>query len=190
MNKNLSPQLVTSLLVITFLVGVMSGFFFTPEYVVMKDEEKKPMMDLGKTDRYLDLRYVDGLIAHHMSAIHMSEQALLHSTRPEIRSLAQTIIDLDTKGIQQLYANKKEWYGDTRQIEKFQKINLGNPDEKFDLRFLNSMITHHEQAIEMAHDVKTKSMRTEVLNTADEVLSILVPNLDQLQAWRKEWFGV
>ncbi len=190
MKKNFSPELTISLLIIAFLIGTMVGFAFTPEYVVMKDEEKEEMMELGNADRYLDLRYVDGLIAHHLSAIDMSEQALLHSKRLEIRSLGETIIELDSKGIEQLYQYKKEWFDNTREIKQFQKVYLGEPDEKFDLRFLNSMMTHHEQAIAMAQEVKTKSQRTEVLNIADEVLSILSPNLEQLKAWRKEWYGV
>ena len=186
----MNKPLALSLTVIALMVGVGIGYSFNPEYALMQQEKAGGMMELGKADRYLDQRFVDGMIAHHLSAIDMSQQALKNSHRPEIRQLAETIIKLDEAGIEELYRYKKEWYGNTQRVTTFTKVQLGESDEKFDLRFLNALIAHHEEAIEVAKEVRTKSTRTEVLNTADEVITSLSTNMNTLMEWRKAWYGI
>ncbi len=186
MNKSLA----TSFIIIAYLIGVGVGFFLTPEYTQMEEAKTSPMMELGKADRNLDLRFINGMIAHHQSAIYLSEQAIKNSSRTEIRELAHTIINLDQEGIKRLYSWKEQWYRSSEKITNFQKINLGPADSQFDLRFLNAMITHHEEAIAVATDVLTKSYRTEVLNEANAVNSLLSENLRVLKEWREAWYGV
>ncbi|HYD34645.1 MAG TPA: DUF305 domain-containing protein [Vitreimonas sp.] len=186
MSKSL---LITTSLVVFFL-GMGVGYALTPEYAMMRADRQAPMMELGQADRYLDLRYIDGMIAHHLSAIHMLEQAQQQTQRPEIKDLATAVIAADKAGIDQLYAYKKEWYNNTRQVTRYQKINLGSNDGKFELRLLNALLEHHAEAITVAQDVRTKSHRTEVLNVADEVISTLTANATQLKTWREAWYGI
>jgi uncharacterized protein (DUF305 family) len=148
------------------------------------------MMDLGPADRELDKRYLNGMIAHHMSAIYLLEQAQEHSQRPEIKDLATSVIAADTEGIEQLYQFKRNWYGDERPVTEFTRVELGTADETFDLRLLNALIAHHEEAIAVAQEVRTKSSRTEVLSLADEVITSLSSNADQLRTWRSTWYGI
>ncbi len=186
MNKSLA----TALIIIAYLIGIGFGFYLTPEYAAMEQERKSPMMDLGKADRNLDLRFVNGMIAHHQSAIYMSEQAIRNSQRGEIKDLSDLIIKIDREGIERLYAWKKRWYNNSEKIVKFQKVNLGSADEQFDLRFLNAMIIHHEEAIIVAKEVMTKSYRSEVLNEANSVITLLLNNTKQLKQWREVWYRV
>jgi hypothetical protein len=130
------------------------------------------------------------MIAHHLSAIVMLTQALEKSKRSEIIELAKAVIQADTQGIAQLYAYKKEFYNDTREITQYSKVNLGDGDELFDLRLINALIAHHDEAIASAMEMRTKSTRTQILTLADSVIQALSSNKDQLKAWRKTWYNI
>ncbi len=174
--------------VVVFILGIGIGFYFTPEYAQMNAAKRSSMVELGMADKYFDLRYVNNMIAHHLAAIDMAKQAQEKSSRPEIKELAQIIITTDERGIEQLYTYKKTWYGDTKPVTRFDKTELGAADELFDLRFLNALTVHHEMAIESAKEVQTKSVRTEVLNLANDVITNLSANLKQFATWRKAWY--
>lgn len=175
-------------MVVIFMLGVGIGFYFTPEYAQMNSNKSSSMVELGMADKYFDLRYVNNMISHHLAAIDMAKQALVQSSRPEIKELAQIIITTDERGIEELYTYKKTWYGDTKPVTRFDKTELGEADELFDLRFLNALTIHHEMAIESAKEVQTKSVRTEVLNLANDVITNLTANLKQFATWRKAWY--
>lgn len=179
-----------SLSIVMFLLGIGAGYALTPEYSQAMAEKKAGSMELGAADRYVDLRYVDGMIAHHLNAIYMLKQAHSQSKRPEIISLANTVIAADEQGIEQLYNYKKQWYNDTKQITKYDKVNLGPGDEKFDLRLLNALIAHHDEAIAKAKEIQTKSNRAEVLTLASTVAQSLNENKQTLLEWRNNWYGI
>lgn len=69
------------------------------------------MMDkLGKKDNQYDKRFIDMMIPHHQAAIMMAEDALKNATHPEIKEMAQKIIDTQQKEIEQLKTWRNQWY--------------------------------------------------------------------------------
>lgn len=185
----MSKVLQFSLFTVVFLLGTGFGYFFTPEFDVQNIQMKKTH-DLGQADRWVDLRYTDNMIAHHLAAIYLLDQVLVKTDRQEIKDLAVAVIAADRAGIEKLYANKKAWYNNTRQITQFNQVNLGDKDDKFDLRLLNALLIHHKEAIDSAKEISTKSVRSEVLNLADGVNQSLTENSKQLELWRKQWYGI
>ncbi len=186
----MNKYLVFSLLIITFTLGMGAGYTLTPEYAKEMQAKYSPMKELGLPDKFLDLRYLDGVIAHHRAAIYMAKQALENSHRTEVRKLSEAIIKADEESIKELYSWKQSWFKDTRQIVSFSKTNLGPDDDKFDLRYLNALIAHHDEAILTAKEVMTKSSRLEVLNLSDGIISGLSANKNQLIDWRKSWYQI
>ncbi|KOP28013.1 hypothetical protein AMR41_01880 [Hapalosiphon sp. MRB220] len=67
-------------------------------------------MDLGAADNEFDLRFINAMIPHHESAITMAKDALNKSKRPEIKKLAQSIIDSQQAEINQMKQWRKSWY--------------------------------------------------------------------------------
>jgi uncharacterized protein (DUF305 family) len=57
-----------------------------------------------------DLAFIDAMIPHHQSAIDAGKQALSQATHPEIKQLAQNIIDAQQKEIDQMKAWRAAWY--------------------------------------------------------------------------------
>lgn len=187
--KHVSIYLAMSLILVSLIVGVAGGYYLAPEYDNgMSSVSEK--MGLGSADRFVDLRYIDKMISHHRSAILLAEAADKNTTRREIHDLAADILANEPKLIEELYSWKKTWYGDTRKVAEPVQINLGKKDGKSDLRFLNALIAHHNLGIEMAREVRTKSVRSEILDNADSVENFLSSTMVTLKSWRESWYGV
>lgn len=57
-----------------------------------------------------------------------------------------------------------------------------------ELQFIDTMIIHHEGAIDMALLVNTRSLRPEVKELADGILSAQRREVGELREWRTKWF--
>ncbi|MEI7653467.1 MAG: DUF305 domain-containing protein [bacterium] len=183
----ISIVLTASLMIVAGIIGVGIGYYLTPQYsLTMYD---KNVMSLGTSDRWLDLRYVNAMIAHHRGAILVAKQAE-QSKRPEVHDLALEIQKSEPTLIAELYAWKKEWYGDTKMVQDPEVARLGTHDASFDLRFLNAIISHHDSGIVMTKEVRTKSSRTEVLDNTDAVEAFLTTTGKMLREWRKNWYQI
>ncbi len=185
--KTFSIYLVTALMIISAIVGVGIGYILTPQYTLSMYD--KNVMDLGRPDKWLDLRYVDTMISHHRGAILLAEQAE-KSKRTEVKDLAKEIQKGEPVLITELYTWKKEWYGDTRTVTDPVVPKLGAYDETFDLRFLNALIAHHENGVRMTEEVRLKSSRGAVLDNANAVETFLRGSGEVLKGWRSAWYSI
>jgi uncharacterized protein (DUF305 family) len=68
-------------------------------------------------------------------------------------------------------------------------MDLGAADDKFDLRFINAMIPHHEGALVMAQDALSKSKRSEIKQLSQDILSSQQKEIDQMKQWRQGWYN-
>jgi uncharacterized protein (DUF305 family) len=187
MKSQYSFPLVAAFVILAGLLGAGIGYAFTSEYRLSMYE--KTTMDLGRPDRTLDLRYVNAMIAHHRGAMLVAEQAK-KSERTEVKNLAEAILKDEPKAIAELYAWKKDWYGDERSVKDPLVPKLGSYDKTFDLRFLNAVIAHHENGVAMTGDVRLKSSRSAVLDNADAVEAFLKGGIVMLSKWRSEWYSL
>ena len=172
------------------------------------DHGSMTSMDLGPADESFDLRFIDGMIPHHEGAVVMAQEALQKSNRPEIKQLAQAIIDAQEKEISELKEWRISWYsnaGDepmmysaemghmmpmTEEMRSSMMMNgdLGTADDQFDLRFINAMIPHHQGAIDMAQQALDKSDRPEIKELAQNIIDSQQQEIAQMEQWRKEWY--
>ncbi len=179
-----------SVLIITLIIGIGIGYALTPEYANELAMKNSPMKELGQADALIDQRYYDNMIAHHLNAIDMMNQALKSTSRQEIKDLANTIIKLDTESIAHLYQLKLTHYKDNREITRFSITKLGTPDENFDLRLLNALILHHDEAITSSKEMLSKTSKQDTINLANDVIQLLTTNKQQLLQWRKAWYNI
>ena len=186
--SKISTTLAISLMVVTSVLGWVAGYASTADYKVNMYD--KTTMDFGRPDRTLDLRYINAMIAHHRGAMLLATQAGTQTQRQEMKDLSAMILRDEPKAIAELYTWKKDWYGDTKQVKDPIVSNLGTYDEKFDLRFLNALIAHHEAGLLMTKEIKTKSSRTEILNNADAVDTFLTTTLKLFKDWRTQWYNI
>jgi uncharacterized protein (DUF305 family) len=57
-----------------------------------------------------DKAFIDNMIPHHESAIEMAQVVLEESENPEIREIAQAIVDTQKREIEQMRSWRDEWY--------------------------------------------------------------------------------
>lgn len=69
-------------------------------------------IDMLRDAQPFDASFIEAMIAHHQSAIDAAEVALAGTQRPEIRGLAEDIIESQRAEIAQLEAWSAEWYPD------------------------------------------------------------------------------
>jgi uncharacterized protein (DUF305 family) len=77
-------------------------------------------------------------------------------------------------------------------------VGCGGSDEPtvdgsvpFDVAFIDAMVPHHEQAIEMAKAAKAAGLSEPVLvDIADAIVETQQHEIDEMLEWRTEWFGV
>ena len=166
-------------------------------------------MDLGPADTNYDLRFIDAMIPHHEGAVVMANDALKKATRPELKQLAKAIVSAQDKEIGQMKQWRKDWYPkspdapmawsaemnhmmtmkpDQMSAMKM-NMDLGKADSDYDLRFIDAMLPHHEAAVIMAKDLAQKTKRPELQKLAKEVVSSQQAEVDQMNQWRKAWYG-
>ena len=166
-------------------------------------------MDLGPGDADYDLRFIDAMVPHHEGAVVMAQDALKKSTRPELKQLATAIVSAQDKEMIQMQQWRKDWYPKSpnapmawntemnhmmamkpEQMGAMRmNMDLGKADSDYDLRFINAMVPHHEAAVTMAKDLAKKTKRPELQKFAKEVISSQQAEIDQMNQWRKTWYG-
>lgn len=58
----------------------------------------------------------------------------------------------------------------------------------FDAGFIDDMIIHHQGAVVMAEEALAQADRAEVRQLAEAIMAAQATEIEQMQAWRAEWF--
>ncbi len=68
---------------------------------------------------------------------------------------------------------------------------MGSFDEEqpFDLQFIDQMIMHHQGAIMSSEHMISDSERPELRQLAENIQESQSEQIEQMQAWRQEWYG-
>lgn len=65
----------------------------------------------NKTGNALDLAFIEGMIDHHKGAVAMAEMVVNETKRPELKAMAEVIIETQTEEITTMEEWLKQWYG-------------------------------------------------------------------------------
>ena len=65
----------------------------------------------------------------------------------------------------------------------------GAAEQPFDLQFIDTMIHHHEGAIQMANMVLGKSQRPELKQFAQKIIDDQTKEIAQMKQWRERWYA-
>jgi uncharacterized protein (DUF305 family) len=150
-----------------------------------------------------DKAYVADMLAHHEGAVNMSEMAGAAAQRQEIRDLAQTIVDTQSQEISQMRTWQQEWgyevtmgghgsHGGSANDMSMNMMNMGDElnglsGTEFDKKFLELMIEHHQQAIDMSKYANTNASHQEIKDLAKAVISAQQSEITKMKQWQKDW---
>ena len=65
----------------------------------------------------------------------------------------------------------------------------GAADAPYELQFIDSMIAHHQGAIDMARFVATRAQHEELKALAANIITDQQRDIERMQEWRSKWFG-
>lgn len=63
----------------------------------------------------------------------------------------------------------------------------GKTGDAFDEAFVGSMITHHQDAIDMAHMADGQAKHQEVKDLSKAIIEAQQKEIDQMKQWQKDW---
>lgn len=138
-----------------------------------------------------DVEFVQGMIIHHRQAVQMADMAFTNSTNPAVLELAQEIKSGQELELSQMEGWLVEWgqpipgpaeshdgmdhggmpmdgmVSDERMAEMAQADGPA-----FDALFLESMIEHHQGAVDMAEYVLANGLYPPLADLADEIIRV------------------
>lgn len=60
----------------------------------------------------------------------------------------------------------------------------------FEVRFMTTMIDHHQMAIEMAEICLAKAVNEELRGMCQDIIAAQSAEIQQMQSWLQEWYGI
>ena len=144
-----------------------------------------------------DAAFAAAMIPHHESAIVMAELARAQAQHPEVERLAEDIIETQSAEIEELEAIiDRVGSGDPSALGVPEEMSGMHVDidaleqaRPFDRAFIDEMVVHHEGAIQMAEAELVSGSDDEALALADEIIAAQSREIEQMNAWRAEWYG-
>jgi uncharacterized protein (DUF305 family) len=136
-------------------------------------------------DGAFDRAFIDGMVPHHEGALEMARSAEAAGlTVPELRRVAEAILETQQEEIDRMKAWRQEWFGSS-EIDPEGAAALGLSDAEMGMEhdasaLLNSsdpdgafaamMIDHHEGAIAMAELALRRAEHEELKQLAREII--------------------
>ena len=157
----------------------------------------------------IDAHFIEQMIPHHEDAITMAKLALTKAQHPEIKQLAEDIIDSQGQEIDQMKSWYQDWYG--KEVPEGSQVMgqygmmsgsgmhmgmMGNATDRqrleqaadFDKAFIEEMIPHHQMAVMMASMLQRGTQRPEMEQLADDIITAQTREIDQMRQWYDAWF--
>jgi uncharacterized protein (DUF305 family) len=159
----------------------------------MMQPGNRPMMPSMQMSS--EFEFLSQMIPHHEEAIATAQAVLERSDRPEMRTFAQDIIDVQSAEIDQMQTWLGEWYSDqvssSTYIPMMRDLSSLSGDE-LDEAFLEDMIRHHMHAVMMSQMLINHGWveHDPVLPFAEAIASTQRQEIHQMHAWLQDWYGV
>jgi uncharacterized protein (DUF305 family) len=200
---------------IGFLIGGALVWFLTASAVKLNNTGMMRMMGIRtgaqtmmQSSQSIDAHFIEQMIPHHEDAIIMAKLALTKATRPEVKTLAQNIITSQSEEINKMKAWYKAWFGKelptgTAVMNQHGMMGnngmhmgtMGNESDikrldqatDFDKAFVEEMIPHHQMAVMMASMLKNGTIRPEMKQLADDIITAQTSEISQMREWLLNW---
>ena len=191
------------------LAGVFGQTMFFGFNGGMMDGNRNLSQDSGNSQMMgnIDKHFIEQMIPHHEGAVAMARLALEKSKRPEIKTLATTIIESQTKEIKDMTGWYRNWFQADVPKENTgmmgggmmsgSGMHMGGQEDMkaletatdFDKAFLESMIPHHQLALMMVQMLEAGTDRPEMIQLAKNINSSQSKEIEDMQGWYKEWYA-
>jgi len=190
------------------VVWILMTTILNPNTAGMMNSKSSLQNAMQNSDT-LNAHFIEQMIPHHEDAITMAKLAQTKAQKPEVKQLAENIIDSQGKEINQMKDWYKNWFGkevpldgevtmDHEMMGENNGMKMGmmgdasdmtNLEEAtdFDRAFVEEMIPHHQMAVMMANMLKSGTERPEMKKLADDIIAAQTSEIDQMRQWLTDW---
>lgn len=150
-----------------------------------------------------DETYIAEMLAHHEGAISMSEMVGAGTDRKELLDLAQTIMQAQSQELIKMQTWQTDWGYEKTMGGHSSHSGMGNDMSgtmmdmgkeleglkgvEFDKKFLELMIEHHQQAVDMSKYANTNAGHQEVKYLAKAIIDAQNAEIAQMKQWQMDW---
>jgi uncharacterized protein (DUF305 family) len=175
--------LILSLLLITGCTPTAPKVVDThqmPDGTVMDDS-----MHMAKVET--EQQFLNEMIPHHLEAVDTSKVILDNTQNAELKKFVASVMDVQTKEVDQMVAWLKDWYAD-EYVVNYNYMPMMNMNTLVKLQgtdqddlYITGMIFHHQGAVKMAKEVlelegikpETKALAENIIKTQTEEIKFL-----------------
>jgi len=181
MKTRLSQTLFSLVLVTAMALAVVSPAFASA-----------PAPD--KSTAKFEIKFMEGMIDHHMMAVMMAEMCVEKAVNGELRTMCEEIIASQTQEMMIMQTWLQGWYGITYMPEMKHNGMMHNmmmmEGEEFEIMFMQMMIKHHRGAIKEGEKCLKKAYHPELLGLCQNIIVTQTQEIQMMQTWLCEWYGI
>ena len=154
-----------------------------------------------------DLRFLDGMIAHHQGAIDEARAIEPKARRLEVKQLAAEIIKAQQAEIRQMREWRRAWFPNAPQAAAPSGGPMGGgamggmahggmpigvtpagaaPADP-DVAFIEMMIPHHQGAVAMSREILDTTKRPELQQFARNIIRNQEREIALMESWQRSW---
>jgi uncharacterized protein (DUF305 family) len=165
----------------------------------------------------IEMDFLMGMIPHHRGAVMMSEMALQKAARPEVRELAQRVIDSQTAEVALMSNWLRDWYGmeapagtmmpqemmammdmpmlrgqmpSTEQQQAQMRALEMKSGAEFDIAYLSMLAEHHAMAIMMTPPVLLGGHHAALYDQAAMIAQDQGEEIGEIQMLLQQFYGI
>ncbi len=140
-----------------------------------------------------EIKFMEDMIDHHAMAVMMAEMCLMKAVHPDLIAMCQDIIATQMQEIEVMQMWLMDWYGISHEPD----MHMGGMEhymmmdsEEFEIHFMKRMIGHHATAIKEAEDCLEEAYHGELIETCQNIIVTQFQEIETMQTWLCEWYGV
>lgn len=141
-----------------------------------------------------DIQYLDTMVEHHREGIKMFQMAIEKSDNPQIKAMAQKMIDDQEKEIPELKAMRDDIQPSAPEAVNMKMPGMMSMDMKelevtsgaaFDHAFLDMTIKHHQGAVDMSKNALKSAQNKSVKDKAKMILDMQDKEISKMKKMRE-----
>ncbi len=145
------------------------------------------------TARY-EIRFLTGMIDHHMMAIMMAETCEERADSPELIALCQSIAATQQEEVETMQTWLEDWYGivyepEAKMTGQMRRL-MSLSGAAFEIEFMRMMIRHHWGAIREGEHCIRRAYHQELLEMCEDIVATQTEEIRLMQGWLCDWYGI
>jgi uncharacterized protein (DUF305 family) len=157
-----------------------------------------------------DRSLIDAMVPYHEGVRELSSIALTRVEHAELRPLLSELVRVQGLEINDMRRWRQQWFGSSatppmRQIPRLstevkptgapainleaEVVQLRSAPAPFDRAFIDGVIPHYQNTIDLARLTEARAARPELARLATAIIERQRREVDQLVEWRQAWYG-